>query len=80
VLGAAHQVRAVLLNSATKVQGWDNGQATDARGVIRTSQALDASTGTGALNLHRALRQYSGGATDLPGISGNGARNTGAKC
>ncbi|HZZ44411.1 MAG TPA: S8 family serine peptidase [Tepidisphaeraceae bacterium] len=64
-------IKAVLLNSATKIAGWDNGEAYDSKGVLRTSQALDPSTGTGMLNLHSALLQYTGGTTDVPGLSVN---------
>jgi hypothetical protein len=60
-------VKAVLLNSAVKNVGWDNGEVVDTRGVIRTTQALDPAVGTGMLNLHRALYQYGGGTTDVPG-------------
>jgi hypothetical protein len=60
-------VKAVLLNSARKIAGWDNGQGYDSRGVLRTDQALDESTGTGMLDLRNALLQYAGGTTDVPG-------------
>lgn len=61
-------IKAVLLNSATKNAGWDNGEVVDSKGVIRTTQALDPAVGTGMLNLHAALVQYAGGMADVPGV------------
>jgi hypothetical protein len=64
-------IKAVLLNSASKNAGWDNGEVVDAKGVIRTMQALDPAVGTGMLDLHRALLQYAGGVADVPGVEVN---------
>ena len=50
-------VKAVLMNSATKLTGWDNGQKT-VNGVITTDQALDYTMGAGAMNLDKAFTQY----------------------
>jgi hypothetical protein len=44
-------IKAILLTSAIKTPGWDNGQHLDPDGVIRTTQALDYAAGAGALNL-----------------------------
>jgi hypothetical protein len=62
-------IKAVLLNSADKLSGWDNGQATQ-NGVVRTTQALDYAQGAGALNLSRAFDQFTAGVTDVPGTGG----------
>lgn len=59
-------IKAVLLNSASKVEGWDNGQAVDGAGVVRTTQALDFTYGAGAMDLRRAFDQFTAGTTDLP--------------
>ena len=63
-------VKAVLLNSATKIAGWNNAQALDGAGVIRTTQALDYNSGAGALNLNAAFDQFSAGNNDLAGTGG----------
>ena len=47
-------IKAILLTSATKTPGWDNGQHLTIDGVIRTTQALDYAVGAGALNLDTA--------------------------
>ena len=62
-------IKSVLLNSATKIPGWNNGQAPVA-GVVATAQALDYAVGAGRLNLRDAYDQYLGGTTDLPGTAG----------
>lgn len=59
-------VKAVLMNSADKTTGWNNGQA-DVGGVITTTQSLDYATGAGALNLDRAFTQFLSGTTGVPG-------------
>ncbi|MBE3099410.1 MAG: S8 family serine peptidase [Planctomycetes bacterium] len=57
-------IKAVLMNSAAKVDNWDNGQhpVTDPAGlngvVIATTQSLDYASGAGRMDLARALRQY----------------------
>lgn len=63
-------MKANLLNSATKIAGWDNGQATGLDGVIRTTQALDYAAGAGALNLNKAFDQLLSGTTDVAGTGG----------
>lgn len=58
-------IKTVLLNSASKPIGWDNGQDSDF--PVSTSQALDYAYGAGLLNLAEAFEQFTGGITDLPG-------------
>lgn len=62
-------VKSVLLNSADKTPGWDNGQA-NVGGVITTTQSLDWALGAGRMNLDQAYDQYLSGTTDLPGLDG----------
>jgi hypothetical protein len=59
-------IKAVLLNSADKIPGWNNGQ-TPVNGVITTKQALDYTSGAGALDLNQAFTQYTGGEADILG-------------
>lgn len=63
-------IKAVLMNSADKTPGWNNGQYLNSNGVIVTDQALDWAVGTGRMNLTRAYTQFSGGTTDLPNFAG----------
>ena len=63
-------MKANLLNSATKIAGWNNGQSLGGDGVIRTSQALDYAAGAGALNLNRAFDQLIAGTRDVSGTTG----------
>ncbi|MDG1875125.1 MAG: PEP-CTERM sorting domain-containing protein [Mariniblastus sp.] len=67
-------VKAVLLNGATKITGWDNGQAINA-GVIETTQSLDWASGAGGMNLDASFDQYvnkaaggQAGTTDVAGL------------
>ena len=69
-------VKAVLLNSAQKTSGWNNGQTT-VSGVITTTQSLDYSVGAGLLNLDRAYTQYTAGTTDLTSLNGGTVQNIG---
>lgn len=62
-------IKAVLLNSADKPTGWDNGQA-DSGGVITTTQSLDWDFGAGRMNLDEAYDQYLNGTTDVAGTGG----------
>lgn len=59
----ARVVKAVLINSADKLFGWDSGLL-DEGGVLTTRQSLDAEQGAGRINLEGAFEQYgpSGGA------------------
>lgn len=50
-------VKAVLMTSADKTSGWNNGQAING-GVIRTTQALDTAVGAGRMNLAQAMPFY----------------------
>lgn len=63
-------IKAVLLNSARKIEGWDNGQSLGGDGVLRTSQALDWTSGAGALDLNAAFDQFASGDHDLAGLGG----------
>lgn len=66
-------IKAALLNSAAKLDGWDNGQI-DIAGNIVTTQALDFEQGAGALDLDQAFDQYvdiaNGGGVITAGVSG----------
>jgi subtilisin family serine protease len=55
----ARVIKAALMTSATAPAGWSNGQQ-DVGGVITTTQALDAATGAGLLDLAAAYRVYVG--------------------
>ncbi len=67
-------VKAVLLNSAEKTSGWDNGQTSFGSGV-ETTQSLDYEVGAGRINLDRAYDQYLSGTTD---VAGQGSGNLGS--
>ncbi len=69
-------VKAILLNAADKLPGWDNGQAT-VGGLTTTTQSLDRAQGAGRLNLDRAGDQQLGGTTDVPGLGGGTVLATG---
>jgi hypothetical protein len=62
-------IKAVLLNSASKVPGWTN-NATMANGVFTTTQGLDFNVGAGALNLNAAYDQYLSGSANTTGLTG----------
>jgi hypothetical protein len=62
-------IKAVLLNSADKTAGW-NDHASTIGGVWQTSQPLDYTVGSGALDLNRAYDQYLSGTTNTPAITG----------
>ena len=66
-------VKSVLLNSANKLTGWNNGQSNVA-GVIQTTQSLDFEQGAGQLNLNQAFDQYvnlqSGGMAATTDVTG----------
>ena len=66
-------IKAVLMNSADKLPGWDNGQQIT-NGVITTTQALDYAMGAGRMNLNAAFAQYTTSAdvTTSPGMSYSG--------
>jgi autotransporter-associated beta strand protein len=50
-------IKAVLINSADKTAGWDNGQSWNGA-QWSTSQGLDYATGGGRMNLDQAFAQY----------------------
>jgi hypothetical protein len=66
-------IKAVLMNSADKLPGWNNGQQI-VNGVITTTQALDYAMGAGRMNLNTAFTQYTSSAvvTTSGGISLSG--------
>ena len=72
----ARVIKAVLMNSADKIAGWDNGQ-TISNGVIVTTQGLDLYSGTGALDLHNTYAAYLTGTRDVTGLDGGTIQNIG---
>jgi hypothetical protein len=67
----ARVMKAVLMNSADKTFGWNNGQIThpNGNGGVLTTQGLDNRVGTGRLNLAAAYDQFLTGTTDIAGTS-----------
>ena len=66
----ARVVKAVLMATSARTEGWNNGQSL-VNGVVRTTQALDWATGAGALDLTAAGFTYVNGATmDVSGTGG----------
>lgn len=64
-------VKAILLNGADKIPGWNNGQAFDGGlGAILTTQALDYTSGAGAMNLQSSYFNLVSGTTDVAGLGG----------
>ena len=60
-------IKAVLLNSADKTPGWDNGQSLqrfNGTTLLRTTQGLDYTVGAGRMNLTRAWDQFTAATTD----------------
>jgi hypothetical protein len=66
----ARVMKAVLMNSADKTLGWDNGQTShpNGNGGVLTNQGLDNRVGAGRMNLDRAFDQLLAGTTDVAGI------------
>lgn len=66
-------IKVILMNSADRLSGWDNGQQL-VSGVITTTQALDLAMGAGRMNLNAAFSQYTTSAviTSGSGISQSG--------
>ncbi len=61
-------VKSVLMNSADKTIGWNNGQVANGFGGVTTTQSLDYAAGAGAMNLDRAFDQYlTAGTRDVAG-------------
>lgn len=73
----ARVIKAVLMNSATKLPGWDNGQHVNGAGVTVTTQSVDWSQGAGMLNLDRAFDQYLSGTAGVAGGSGGAIATVG---
>ena len=76
----ARVVKSVLLNSADKIPGWNNGQIPhpNGSGGVLTTQALDWASGAGAFHLGRAYEQYIlAGTRDVPGLGGGTVASTG---
>ncbi len=67
----ARVIKAVLMNSATKTTGWNNGQTAhpNGNGGVVTSQGLDNRVGTGGMNLDQAFDQLLSGTTDVAGMA-----------
>ena len=63
-------IKAVLMNSSTKLPGWNNGQITQPDGTVVTTQSLDWVQGAGSLNLDRAFDEYLMGTCDVSGSGG----------
>jgi hypothetical protein len=72
----ARVIKAVLMNSATKLSSWNNGQSM-VNGVITTTQSLDPAQGAGQINLKSAWTQYTSGTTDVPGLTGGTVHSIG---
>jgi hypothetical protein len=68
----ARVVKANLLNAASKVPAWTNGQTAhpNGNGGVRTTQSLDYTYGAGAMNLDRTYDQYLTGQADIAGVTG----------
>ena len=67
-------MKAVLMNSAAKTTGWDNGQVAhpNGNGGVLTTQGLDNRVGAGRMDLNRAFEQLLWGTADVAGTaSGN---------
>jgi hypothetical protein len=76
----ARVVKAVLMNSADKTSGWNNGQSSVVvmgNPVISTSQSLDYDVGAGRMNLDRAFDQYVAGTGNVAGDAGGIVQATG---
>jgi hypothetical protein len=67
----ARVMKAVLMNSADKTFGWNNGQGAhpNGNGGVVTTQGLDNRVGTGRMNLDSAYDQFLTGTTDVAGAS-----------
>jgi hypothetical protein len=65
----ARVMKAVLMNSADKTLGWDNGQTPNPNGFggVVTSRGLDNRVGAGRMNLNHAFDQLLNGTTDVVG-------------
>lgn len=66
-------IKALMLNGATKITGWNNAQVTN-NGVVITTQGLDYASGAGALNLSKS---YTNQVLGEKGVSSNNQGNQG---
>lgn len=64
-------MKSVLMNSADKTLGWDNGQVAhpNGNGGVFTTRGLDNRVGAGRMNLDAAFDQFLSGTQDVPGLS-----------
>ena len=64
-------MKAVLMNSADKTQGWNNGQIANPNGLggVLTTRGLDNRVGAGRMNLNKAFDQFLSGTRDVAGTS-----------
>jgi hypothetical protein len=63
----ARVMKAVLMNSADKTPGWNNGQVAQPNGGVVTTQGLDNRVGAGRMNLDTAFDQFLSGTADVTG-------------
>jgi hypothetical protein len=66
----ARTIRSVVMASALRTSGWDNGQAAGPGGALLTTQALDPRTGAGRFDVGRAAELLIVGTRDVPGPGG----------
>ncbi|MDX2081589.1 MAG: S8 family serine peptidase [Terrimicrobiaceae bacterium] len=64
-------IKSVMMTGAAKPAGWDNGQQV-VDGVTQTTQALDHSTGSGALDLDATYRVFIGDPAQIDGLTVGG--------
>ena len=69
-------LKAVLMNSADKPVGWNNGQSLVSN-VVTTTQSLDYTYGAGMLNFSKAYAQYTSGTPDISSLTGGSVQSTG---
>ena len=67
----ARVIKSILMNSADKISGWDNGQVPhpNNEGGVLTTQGLDDRVGAGRINLEKAFQQFLEGTTDVAGTA-----------
>jgi len=66
----ARVMRSVVMATAQRTEGWNNGQAVVSGGASVTTQALDLQTGAGRFDVGRAALLYAFGTPDVAGTSG----------
>lgn len=73
-------MKAVLMNSAAKTLGWDNGQTANPNGLggVVTTRGLDDRVGAGRMDLNRAFDQLLSGTTDVAGLAQGALGNVAA--